>query len=70
MAEGFERRWILPEFSPEVVTIDDHHKFNKLFLLEPFLSFDYKWEAPFPVPRPGDPFKILIKNEGQWPDVI
>jgi hypothetical protein len=67
VAEGLERRWV-PEFPPDFAAIDDHSNLNELFLLEPFLSFDYRWEPPFPVPQPGDPclLKVLVENEGQW----
>ena len=37
--------------------------FEGFFDLRLFLSFDLKWEPPFPEPQPGDPCKFLVQIE-------
>ncbi len=65
---ALDRRWV-PEFAPVTVfVIEDHPYIARFDLYEPFFSFDYKLELPFPEPEPGDPcrFRVEILTENGW----
>lgn len=47
---------------------DDKKALEGLYDLMSYLSFDYRWEHPFPEPPPGDPwwFQVQIETSNGW----